>query len=177
METRVFLEEIQSQELRRRIEFFYSSLTCELDTFGITLDQILRCKLLILKEESGQILGVSGVLEGNYTCVVVKKEYQNRRIGKVLFDELIKWAPEAKCNFVMGNALVSNVKINRIWMEAGGRVLYTSVLGGKKHYLQFISFNWRGMVWGRLLKLLWVTKVPNGLMHVFSRTLKVLHLG
>jgi len=176
-DTRVFLKGVENEELRRRIEAFFYSLTSKLDMFGISLAQILQCKLLILKENEGGVLGISGVLKGNYTFVVVEKKYQNRGIGRILFDELVRWAPRASCDFIMGNAVASNVRINRIWREAGGRVLYSTVLGGRKHYLQFISFNWRGVVWGCSLRLLRLIKSPTGLMGLLSKMLKVLRLS
>jgi len=176
MDTIAFLKGVEGEVLRRRVKAFYDSLTSELDSFGISLTQILQCKLLVVAEEEGRIFGVSGVLKGNYTFVVVKKEYQNRKIGKVLFEKLVVWAPKAGCDFVMGNALASNDRINRIWKEKGGRVLYTSVLGGREHYLQFISFNWRGAVLGCALRFVWFAKVPSGLMSTISRTLRVSRL-
>jgi len=176
MDTTVFLKGVENEDLRRKIEVFYSSLTSELDTSGISLAEILQCRLLIVKEEDGRILGISGVLTGNYTFDVVKKEYQNRKIGRVLLEELVKWAQKAGYDFVMGNTLVSNVKINRICREMGWRVLYTSVLGGREHYLQFNSLNWRGVVWGCVLKILWFVRTPNWLVGLLSKMLKILRL-
>lgn len=168
-----FLRGIEDENLRRKVETFYNSLATELETFGISLAQLLQCKLLIVKEDKGRIVGISGVLKGNYTFLVVKDEYQNRKIGTALFRQMIKWAPKSNCDFIMGHTPASYAKINHLWRKMGGRILYTSLLGGREHYLQFLSYNWRGLVWGHFLKILWLVKAPRTLIEVLSKISRV----
>jgi len=169
----VFLKGIENQKLRQKVVNFYNSLTIELETFGISLQQLLQCKLLIVKEDEGKIVGMSGLLKGNYTFFVVKNEYQSQRIGTMLIEEVVKWAHQANYNYVMGNTLVSNEKMNILWRKVGARILYVSVIGGREHYLWFISFNWRGLVYGSVVKILGLIKPPKRFLKAISNALKV----
>jgi len=147
---------MKNDDMKRKLKIFFNSLTRERETFTLPLRSLLQYKLLITKEKEGEIIGIAGIHGGthkNMFFVVVKSEYQNKKIGQELTKEVIKQAIKRDYNYISLTVFQSNTRAVQIFQNQGFRTIYVSLMNARKIYFMILPLNRRGIICGKLFVL------------------------
>jgi len=138
-----------NNNVRQKVKDFFNSLTEEKETFKLPLAALLKYKLLVMKEKEGNIVGIAGIEGGrgrNIFFVVVKSEYQDKKMGQELTKEVIEQAIKRNYSYIALDVFESNAKAVRIYRKLGFKTLYTSQMNGRKNYFMILPLNRRGII-------------------------------
>jgi ribosomal protein S18 acetylase RimI-like enzyme len=136
------------------ITSFYESLTTEKENFALPLKELLQSKLLVLeREKNGKIIGIAGVSKGNLFFIVVKSEYQNRKIGQKLTRGLINLARAKNYHHIALNVFASNIKAIRIYKKFGFKIIFTNFISSRKNYFMILPLDFRGLLYKSLISI------------------------
>lgn len=138
------MRDIISSDTKRKLAFFFNSLTKEKETFAASLHDLLQSKIIILKEEEGKVIAAAGVQKNNSFFIVVASEHQNRGNGQKLTKEVIRQTAKRNYSHITLNVLYSNTKAVRIFQKFGFKQVYSWLGNGKKWHFMILTLNWRG---------------------------------
>lgn len=145
-----------NNNVKRKVRDFFNSLTEEKENFNLPLAALLKYKLLITKEKEGKIIGIAGIQGDrgrNMFFVVVKSEYQDKKIGQELTKKVIREAIKRNYSYISLSVFESNAKAVRIFRMLGFRVLYTYLMKGRGMYSMILPLNRRGIILGKVFLL------------------------
>lgn len=144
---------MKNDDMKRKLRILFDSLTKERETFTLPLRALLQYKLLVTREKEGEIIGIAGIHGGartNMLFVVVKSKYQGKKIGQELTKEVIEQAIKRNYGYLSLTVFESNARAIRIFRKLGFRVLYTSLMNGRKMYFMILPLNQRGIIHEKL---------------------------
>ena len=139
----------------------------ERKTFGVSLSEVLDAELLLLEKRKRAVVGVAGIRRG-YFFVVVRKDYQDQKIGQKLVKKVVREAFRRGYSHVVLNVLQSNVKAVHVFEKAGFEKLFASSIRGGRHFFMFLSLNWRGVIWRNLTLIVGTIGLPPRFVELLS---------
>jgi len=140
---------------------FYESLGEEKENFALPLKDLLHAKLLIADRREGRIAGVAGISEGTLFFIVVKREYQNQKIGQKLVAEVINLARERKYHFIALNVFASNSIAVHIYQKLGFSIVFTNIMDFRKNYFMIFPLDFLGTAYMVLIKMAYKLGLPS----------------
>jgi len=135
-------------DLKMELEVFYNSLTKEKETFDLPLYKILGAKFCIVRrDENGKIMGIAGIQKKyNLMFAVVKKEYQNRGIGRELFRETVRRAIAEGVPYIAGNLYASNARSLHLLLKVGFTPLHVYSQNCRRRIFVILPLNRIGQI-------------------------------
>jgi len=133
-----------------RLTRFLDELDSEREFFHVTIERVLNSALVILAFDNEKVIGITG-LEKKWgimrSYVVVKKDYQGKRIAENLYNERLKHTSSIKCNIILAVVEKRNLKsINhcisrgyRFGGEYWGNLRYYYLVLNFRGYMQYIA--------------------------------------
>jgi len=144
------------------IKRFYQELNNELQSFTLSLDELLRTLDFVKVSYVGKyIAGIAGLRKGNFLFVIVKERFQNRGIGKRLLQEVIQEAKKKRYHYVQLTVYKENQHAAHLYKKVGFKSLPLPVkVDGKASYYMIKPLSWQGWLfafWSRFRALLrWI---------------------
>lgn len=132
---------------------FYESLNEELENFSLPLEKLIQSKILISEKMGGKIAGIAGLGDKNLLFLVVKKEFQNQKLGQKLLAKVITLAKHRKYHFIALNVFASNVRALHIYKKFGFKIVTSNIMNSRKNYFMVLPLDLRGCIYEALLKL------------------------
>ena len=135
-------------DLKMELKAFHDSLTKEKETFDLPLYKMLEAKFCIVRrDKNGKIIGIAGIQKKyNLIFAVVKKEYQNRGIGRELFRETIRRAIVEGVSYIAGNLYASNAKSLHLLLKFGFTPLHVYSQNGRRRIFVILPLNRIGQI-------------------------------
>lgn len=100
---------------------FYNSLKIERETFKLSIEELLKSEIIIGEKAVGKIAGIAGIRRYRMLpilFIVVKSEFQNNRLGKLLMERLHRIA-KTRYSFVVLSVFKENKKAINLFKNFG----------------------------------------------------------
>lgn len=133
-----------NKHLNSEIAYFCKSLTVEKEDFSFPLPEMLQSRLLVMERINGKIVGIAGTSRRNSLFLVVKKEYQNQKIGHKLTRKVIENAKKKNYHYITLNVFQSNSRAIHIYRKFGFTILYTNLMGSRKNFFMIFPLDFKG---------------------------------
>ncbi len=132
------------KELSSEIIDFYQSLTVEKKDFNLPLREIPQAKLLVWERNNTTILGLAGLSKDNSLFLIVKKEYQNQKIGQKLTKKVIDQAKKLNYHYIKLNVFKSNMKAIHIYTKFGFTILFSNMIRFRENFFMVLPLDFKG---------------------------------
>jgi ribosomal protein S18 acetylase RimI-like enzyme len=148
---------------------FYESLIEEKENFGLPLKDLLQATLLITERIEGRISGIAGISEGKSFFIVVKKEYQNQKMGQRLLTKVISLAKEKRYHYITLNVFASNSIAVHIYQKFGFSIAFTNIMDSRKNCFMILPLDGLGVTYKVLIKIIY----KSSLASIIHRLLRI----
>jgi len=147
---------IFNEDLNNEIASFYDSLTIEKENFTLPLTELLQSRLVVTeRKRNGEIIGVGGISRSNSFFIVVRRKYQNRKIGQKLTMKTIDLARKKNYHYLTLNVFQSNSKAIHIYKKFGFKILFTNLMGSRKNCFMILPLDFRGLLYKTLISIIY----------------------